>query len=632
MDAANQVPEIHITITSKVLGRGCYGTVYAGKYETTDVAIKTFTRIQAVSSELIRDIQEAVIWHSLRHPNIVTLWGIARTEMGQPMLVVDRLEMTLDERLRLSPVPTQEERTQWLLNIAYAFKYLHSRNPPVIHRDLKLDNVLLGGVHYICFNRSNRLTQILLLDGKGKACISDFGMSRFHANYSYAASRDPTRGAYLFAPPESHQRGYIATPKYDVYSWAMTAYEVLTRHRPFIGEESANEPQTVINWIINRQRPHRTGAQCHDPPADTMSDGLWRLIEKCWDQNPSIRPGFDEIVNTLETLSMSQSSEGDFSTAPVRENNDGSRFSQIPSTKDPSTEEIHILHVEETIPVQNEFDSGPVNHAKVAAQLQLGLCYYLGKGVTKNLREAINVFHLIAKQGNADAQYYLGICHLDSVNIVEAVKWLRLSVKNGHSGAQYRLGVCCLNGLGIERNEVEAFRLLTLSSSQGNEDAQYQLGMCHLNGIGVQANFIEAVKWFRQASDKGHTEARYQMGVCFFNKLDVENNMELARKWFQLSRNSESLYYLGLCSCIENDFATAAKYFRASAEKGNAMAQYRFGLCYYKGRGVKKDLLDAFKWFHMSATQGNDSAQYWLGMCYYNGHGVQKDLKEAVVA
>ncbi|ORY37594.1 kinase-like protein, partial [Rhizoclosmatium globosum] len=224
--------------------------------------------------------QEAVIWHSLRHPNIVTLWGIARTEMGQPMLVVDRLEMTLDERLRLSPVPTQEERTQWLLNIAYAFKYLHSRNPPVIHRDLKPDNVLL--------------------DGKGKACISDFGMSRFHANYSYAASRDPTRGAYLFSPPESHQRGYIATPKYDVYSWAMTAYEVLTRHRPFIGEESANEPQTVINWIINRQRPYRTGAQCHDPPADTISDGLWNLIEKCWAQNPSIRPGFDEIVNTLE--------------------------------------------------------------------------------------------------------------------------------------------------------------------------------------------------------------------------------------------------------------------------------------------------------------------------------------------
>ncbi|ORY37593.1 HCP-like protein [Rhizoclosmatium globosum] len=272
----------------------------------------------------------------------------------------------------------------------------------------------------------------------------------------------------------------------------------------------------------------------------------------------------------------------------------------------------------------------PVNHANVAAQLQLGLCYYLGKGVTKNLREAINVFHLIAKQGNADAQYYLGICHLDSVNVVEAVKWLRLSVKNRHSGAQYRLGMCCLNGLGIERNEVEAFRLLTLSSSQGNEDAQYQLGMCHLNGIGVQANLIESVKWFRQASDKGHVEARYQMGVCFFNRLDVENNVELARKWFQLSRNSESLYYLGLCSCIENDFATAAKYFRVSAEKGNALAQYRFGLCYYKGRGVKKDPLDAFKWFHMSATQGNDSAQYWLGMCYYNGHGVQKDLKEAV--
>lgn len=69
--------------------------------------------------------------------------------------------------------------------------------------------------------------------------------------------------------------------------------------------------------------------------------------------------------------------------------------------------------------------------------------------------------------------------------------------------------------------------------------------------------------------------------------------------------------------------------FTKQAEKGNAIAQYNLGLCYYYGCGVIISYDEAFKWFKKSADQGDSFGIVKLAELYDNGDGVIKDQKRA---
>src|SRR5438094_1627794 len=68
---------------------------------------------------------------------------------------------------------------------------------------------------------------------------------------------------------------------------------------------------------------------------------------------------------------------------------------------------------------------------------------------------------------------------------------------------------------------------------------------------------------------------------------------------------------------------------KASAEKGDAEAQYQLGLLYANGKGVTKDLTKAAKWTHKAADQGHAHAEYQLGWDYTTGEGVKTNLTAA---
>jgi TPR repeat protein len=87
-------------------------------------------------------------------------------------------------------------------------------------------------------------------------------------------------------------------------------------------------------------------------------------------------------------------------------------------------------------------------------------------------------------------------------------------------------------------------------------------------------------------------------------------------------------YYSG--DGIKQDFAKAFALYRKAADQGNANAQNNLGLMYRKGEGVEKDYTEAAKLYRKAADQGNAFAQYNLGVMYYNGHGVEKDYTEAI--
>ena len=81
---------------------------------------------------------------------------------------------------------------------------------------------------------------------------------------------------------------------------------------------------------------------------------------------------------------------------------------------------------------------------------------------------------------------------------------------------------------------------------------------------------------------------------------------------------------------MQGDFDNAYRLIKPLAEQGHAIAQYRIGRMYNKGRGVRPDIAEAAKWYRKAAEQGHANAQYNLGDLYRKGQGVPLDLAETV--
>ena len=193
-------------------------------------------------------------------------------------------------------------------------------------------------------------------------------------------------------------------------------------------------------------------------------------------------------------------------------------------------------------------------------------------------------FQKAAEQGNADAQRLLGLCYYtgDGVekDLSEAVKWTRKAAEQGNAKAQGDLGFCYYTGNGVEKDLSEAVKWFQKAAEQGNADAQRLLGLCYYTGDGVEKDLSEAVKWTRKAAEQGNAKAQGDLGFCYYTGNGVEKDLSEAVKWFQ-----------------------------KAAEQGNAEAQYLLGRCYYIGKGVPVDRDEAKRWYQKTAEQGLKDAK-----------------------
>ena len=89
-----------------------------------------------------------------------------------------------------------------------------------------------------------------------------------------------------------------------------------------------------------------------------------------------------------------------------------------------------------------------------------------------------------------------------------------------------------------------------------------------------------------------------------------------------------TLYFNG--EGVEKNDEEAIRYYKLSADQGNANAQCYLGFCYGNGEGIDRNDEEAFKYFKLSANQGYARAQYCLGACYESGRGVDRNDEEAL--
>ena len=113
------------------------------------------------------------------------------------------------------------------------------------------------------------------------------------------------------------------------------------------------------------------------------------------------------------------------------------------------------------------------------AQFMLGMFYYFGDGVNQNKEEATKWFDAIQEQDPL-MQYAWGCNFLKVGGIApeltkEAVKWFRKAAEQGEAHAQFMLGMCYFDGVGITQDKTEAVKWLQKAAKQGHEKAKKAL-------------------------------------------------------------------------------------------------------------------------------------------------------------
>ena len=200
------------------VGRGGFGAVYKAAdtlFGYRPVAVKEMGQSHLSPQEMASAIEafkgEAHLLAGLQHPNIPAIYDYFG-EAGRWYLVMDFIEgETLEEHLRKSrgrylPV---EKVLDVGIQLCTVLGYLHTRQPPIIFRDLKPANILLTS--------------------SGRNYLIDFGIAR---HFKPGQSRDTTAfGSPGYAPPEQYGKAQT-TPRADIYALGATLHQLLTGDDP----------------------------------------------------------------------------------------------------------------------------------------------------------------------------------------------------------------------------------------------------------------------------------------------------------------------------------------------------------------------------------------------------------------
>ena len=150
---------------------------------------------------------------------------------------------------------------------------------------------------------------------------------------------------------------------------------------------------------------------------------------------------------------------------------------------------------------------------------------------------ALHEWQPLAKQGDAVAQYHLGLLYANGQGVLkddaQARQWYEKAAVQGHVDAQVNLGMLLDYGRGGPQDFKMAVRWYLRSANQGNELAQRKLGLLYERGDGVQQDFVQAYMWYKLGAASG-----VKAGIVLRDALAIRMTSDqlleaqkLAREW-----------------------------------------------------------------------------------------------------
>lgn len=202
------------------LGEGAFKKVYRG-WDTKNGVEVAWNAVK-MSALQRRDggkriLQEMRILQQLDHPNIIKFYASWLQKEEQTLVFITEIittgtlkNFTLTRPLRLKILK------RWCRHILGAIVYLHSFDPPIIHRDLKCDNIFING-------------------STGDIRIGDLGL----ASWQRDGAAQSCLGTPEYMAPELYEEKY--DEQVDIYAFGMCVLEMITKQPPY--QECASAPQ-----------------------------------------------------------------------------------------------------------------------------------------------------------------------------------------------------------------------------------------------------------------------------------------------------------------------------------------------------------------------------------------------------
>lgn len=220
---------------------------------------------------------------------------------------------------------------------------------------------------------------------------------------------------------------------------------------------------------------------------------------------------------------------------------------------------------------------------------------------------------------------------------------LQREAAQGNADAQYSLGVIYFTGDGVPKDTVKAIEWFTKAAVQGHTKANLYLGGIYGTGNGVLKDTVKAIEWYTKAAEQGDASAHYNLGLIYHAGDGVPRDIDKATDWYvkammQGQKQEQRFPYPGTnlgridrdIDVVPEDMVKTIERYTKAAEQGDASAQYNLGRSYSNGNGVPKDIEKAIEWFTKAARQGYIDAQLVLGFSYYGGNDVPKDYTKAL--
>ncbi|XP_002530885.3 serine/threonine-protein kinase CTR1 [Ricinus communis] len=263
------IPWSELVIKEKI-GEGSFGTVHRADWRGSDVAVKILMEQDYHAEHFNEFLREVTIMKRLRHPNIVLFMG-AVTQPPKFSIVTEYLSRGSLHKLLHMPdariILDEKRRLNMAYDVAKGMNYLHQLRPPIVHRDLKSLN--------------------LLVDSQYTVKVCDFGLSRSKAK-TYLSSKTAAGTPEWMAPEVL--RNEPSDEKSDVYSFGVILWELMTLQQPW---RSLNQAQVVAAVGFKNQRLEIP---------NNINPSVAALIDRCLTSEPSKRPSFSYIMETLQKV------------------------------------------------------------------------------------------------------------------------------------------------------------------------------------------------------------------------------------------------------------------------------------------------------------------------------------------
>ena len=180
-----------------------------------------------------------------------------------------------------------------------------------------------------------------------------------------------------------------------------------------------------------------------------------------------------------------------------------------------------------------------VGNPAVSADFQRGADAYRSGDYATALRE----WKPLAEQGNADAQFNLGLMYEKGWGVPQdyktAMKWYRLAAEQGDADSQFN-STDFQKGLDAAQKGdfATALKEWKLTAEQGYVSAQSNLGRMYEKGRGVLQDYKTAVKWWKLSAEQGHASAQTNLGWVYGKGQGVIQDNVYAHMWGNLAASN----------------------------------------------------------------------------------------------